>query len=351
MASTRLMLMVLAAMHGLNHTLQMSLPPLYLSIQADLGIESLSPMLLLGTVYFGAYAVMTLPSGVLADKFNKKRLLAFGALLNSLSFALAALTDSYAVILTCMLLSGIGGGIYHPVGTALIAGRFKGSLGRALGVVGMGASVGLFGGPVLAGFLEDLAGWRGAFLCLAALGGVVSLAFWLVMPDQGRPDPHLPRAKVSWRVFRGPVLLLLCIAAFREVVHLGTGALTAPMSQMVLGFSPREAGFVVGALGVLGIISQPLAGSLSDRLGRKRTVFIALALSAPLLALLPHLGPYSIYAVAARVRCFDPGHGAGIGCGRRRHGARGSPGPGLRGEPHPGIGHRLQQRHPHGPAL
>ena len=299
MASPHLILLVLAALHGLNHTLQMSLPPLYLSIKADLGIDTLSPLMLLGTVYFGTYAAMTLPSGLLGDRFNKKRLLAAGALLNSLAFAVAASTDSYVVLLGCMVLCGLGGGIYHPVGTALIASRFKDSLGRALGLVGMGASVGLFGGPVLSGFLEELVGWRGALLSLAGIGVMVSLVFWLVTPDQEDGIQKTGRQKVPWKVFTGPILLLMTMFAFREMCHLGASALAAPMSQMNLGFSAKEAGWLVGVFGVLGVVSQPLAGALSDKLGRNRTIFMVMILAAPLLAVMPHLGPYSIFGNAA----------------------------------------------------
>jgi MFS family permease len=75
----RLSLVLCAFLHGLNHALQLILPPLYVSIGADLGIEGLSPVMLLGTIYFVVYAVVGLPYGILADRFSKKRMLVLGA--------------------------------------------------------------------------------------------------------------------------------------------------------------------------------------------------------------------------------------------------------------------------------
>ena len=65
--SKNLMMVVCALLHGLNHSFNLILPPLYLSIRDDLGLDKLSLVTLFGTVYFFTYAVMNLPFGILAD--------------------------------------------------------------------------------------------------------------------------------------------------------------------------------------------------------------------------------------------------------------------------------------------
>ena len=124
--SKKLSLFICAVLHGLNHALQLVLPPLYLAIKDDFGLEGLSPVMLFGTIYFATYALMNLPYGFLGDHMSKKKILVFGAALNSIAFVLAATTTSYSLFMVAMILAGIGGGTYHPVATALISNLFRG---------------------------------------------------------------------------------------------------------------------------------------------------------------------------------------------------------------------------------
>ena len=151
-------LAICAALHGLTHAFQLILPPLYLSMKEELRIDGLSSVMLLSTIYYASYAVMNLPYGILSDHISKKKILVFGAALNSIAFLIAASTGSYSVLIMSMILAGMGGGAYHPVANALISNLFRGSVGKAFGIIGMGASFGLFIGPIISEYIGNLFG-------------------------------------------------------------------------------------------------------------------------------------------------------------------------------------------------
>jgi FSR family fosmidomycin resistance protein-like MFS transporter len=304
MAQKPTLLMLYASLHGLNHALQVALPPMYLAIKNDFGLEGLGSVMLFGTVYLAVYALMNLPFGFMVDRFSKKNLLAAGGLINSLAFVLAATAQSYEVFMAAMVLAGLGGGAYHPAGNALIASLFKGRLGRALGLVGSGAAVGLFGGPALAGYLCNVFDWRTACLAFAGLGVAICLAFWLAMPDEP-PRPGRQKSQpLSLKALAAPALVMMVIFCLREFSLWGIKFTSAPMSQMTLGFSSDRAGLLMGMISIMGIVSQPVGGALSDRFGRGKTLFWALLVTGPLFALLPHMGPVGIFVVAGLAGLF-----------------------------------------------
>ena len=143
----------------------------------DFKFASVGQATLLLTVMMAACFGPSYPIGVLADKLNRKKLLGFGLALNGLGFAALALAPNYAWALVAVAVAGFGGSFYHPAATAMVVRMFPGSTGKALGLVGIGAGVGFFVGPIYAGWragmLEPVLGpaaWRRPVLELGVLG-------------------------------------------------------------------------------------------------------------------------------------------------------------------------------------
>ena len=78
-----------------------------------------------------------------------------------------AFAPNYGWAVAALVIAGIGGSFYHPAATAMVARLYPVGTGRALGLIGIGASVGFFAGPIYSGWratmLEPLLGaaaWR-----------------------------------------------------------------------------------------------------------------------------------------------------------------------------------------------
>src|SRR4051812_48852725 len=121
------------ALHCFTHLYQVALLPLYLLIKDDLGLSRLEEATLLVTAMMAAYYLPSYHAGLLADKWSRKKLLAWGLALNGVGFICLSQAHSYGIALFCTAICGLGGSAYHPAATALIAHLFPKNTGKAIG--------------------------------------------------------------------------------------------------------------------------------------------------------------------------------------------------------------------------
>src|ERR1043166_9442851 len=150
-------LWLVGALHACTHLYHVALIPLYLLIQRDFGFASVGQATSLVTVMMLAYFLPSYPIGVLADRLSRKKLLGGGLAINGLGYVALALSPNYSCALVSVIVAGIGGSFFHPAATAVVARLFPVGTGKALGLIGVGASVGFFAGPLFSG-------WRAASL-------------------------------------------------------------------------------------------------------------------------------------------------------------------------------------------
>ena len=282
------------ALHAFTHIYHVALLPLYLRIQQDLKLGSVEQATLLVTVMGLAYCLPSYLLGVLADRVSRKKLLAIGLAINGLGFVLLSFAPNYAWALAAVVVAGLGGSFYHPAATALVAQLFPDHKGRALGLMGIGASAGFFIGPIYTGWRAVVSGsWRAPVLELGLLGIIAAGLFaWLAEEERSsapKTRPPAPEAKM----FTSRALWLFFIAAsftfsLRDFAGSGMGSLTSLFLQQAHGFNPKFTGLVLSGFFLAAAISNPLFGGLSDR-GRKRWVSFVLLMAAALMNVFPRV--------------------------------------------------------------
>jgi MFS family permease len=248
---------------------------------------------LLMTVLGVAYFVPAYPMGWLADQFSKRKLLTIGLLINGAGFILLGLAPNYAVALAAMVIAGFGGSFFHPAATALVARLFPVGTGRALGLIGIGAAVGFFIGPLYAGWRAAAAGWRMPVIELGALGMVGALVFWWLAEEEPVTPTSTRRTASTTRLFPKSALWTVFIAAafcfsLRDFGGSGFGSLGSLFLQQAHGLDPKHTGFLLSAIFLAAAISNPVFGHLSDG-GRKRWITLVLLTAALLVCAFPHV--------------------------------------------------------------
>jgi MFS transporter, ACS family, glucarate transporter len=135
------------------------------------------------------YALFQAPSGLLADRFGPRRVLAAIVAIWSLFTALTGLAWSYASLLVFRFLFGAGeAGAYPACARAFYAWLPVRERGLAQGVNFSGSRLGAaFALPGVA-WLVDRVGWRAAFFVLGGVGFVWALAWLAWFRDV--PDDH-----------------------------------------------------------------------------------------------------------------------------------------------------------------
>lgn len=113
-------------------------------------------------------------SGRLADTLGRRRPVIVGLALSALGMGTMGLAGGLVMILVLTTVLGVGAGLLNPAQQATVAdvvGNDR-SGGKVLAAFQMCQDAGGIGGPVLVGFVADVAGWEWAF----ALSGVISAA-------------------------------------------------------------------------------------------------------------------------------------------------------------------------------
>lgn len=198
------------------------------------------------------------------------------------SFGLAiGLAPTFGAMVAFQFLMGVAGSGYHPAGTTLISLSVPpDNRGQALGLHIIGGSSSYFLTPLLAGLIAPAWGWRGAFVALAIPTIVLGTGIFVllgraaarVQPQQASAGAAKPDAgSAPWGLIV-PLVALSCLGAGLTASAI---AFLPLLATDALGVSPETAALVVAAANAPGVFVAPLAGWLSDRLGRVRLLLAA----------------------------------------------------------------------------
>lgn len=252
-------------LHGFTHIYHVALLPLYFQIQRDFHLASVGQATFLVTSMMAAYYIPSYFLGHLADHTNRKKLLEWGLYLNSAGFIGLAFAPNYPCAVAAVILAGVGGSFYHPAATAMVVRIFPANTGRALGLVGMGASVGFFLGPIYAGWRAAAAGWRAPVLELGVAGLLAAFIFGRIATEEAsRPGESHSKAEP---IFPTGALWLLFFAAclafsLRDFAGCSMATLGSLFMQKAHGFDLAATGLALSGIFIASLVSNPLFGRL-----------------------------------------------------------------------------------------
>ena len=129
--------------------------PLFGHARFNLTSSSIGVLVMLGVLTSG---LLQTPMGALADRFNKKALIAIGGLVTAGAVFSFVYVQGFWGLFVSNILFGVGGGIAVPgvMAMTVMIGRRTGSMGSVMAILTMGHSLGMFIGPILAGIMTDV---------------------------------------------------------------------------------------------------------------------------------------------------------------------------------------------------
>jgi MFS family permease len=182
-----------------GHHLLTALPaPLLPAIRSEFHLNYTQASIVT-TVFALAGGAGQLPAGWLADRFSPFLLIGIGTLGVAVGGILVGLSQTYIMLLICLLLMGLTTGGYHPASTPLILASVKPEQrGRALGLHLIGGNSSFFIAPLLAGPILVVWGWRASFLCMAVPTALFGLIFYVYLTRRsGRGHVEAARSRIA----------------------------------------------------------------------------------------------------------------------------------------------------------
>ncbi|HEX4585977.1 MAG TPA: MFS transporter [Burkholderiaceae bacterium] len=208
---------VLTVVYALNIADRFSISTLIEPIRHELHLSDGGVAFLTGVALALFYVTLGIPLAALADRANRRNILAVAIGVWSLMTALCGLAQNYGHLLLARFGVGIGEAGGTPPSTSILADKFPPSRRpMALTIFALGACLGAWLGSSVAGGVAERSGWRAAFLVLGIPGLVVALIVWLTVrePRRGQLDP--PSRLAALRRAGPPSAGLPAVAAQRR---------------------------------------------------------------------------------------------------------------------------------------
>ncbi|HEX6150486.1 DHA2 family efflux MFS transporter permease subunit [Nocardioides sp.] len=283
------------------------------------------------TGYTLALAAVIPLTGWAADRFGTKRLYLLAVFLFTAGSVLCSVADGLGQLVLFRVIQGLGGGMLMPLGmTILTRAAGPDRVGRVMAVLGIPMLLGPIFGPILGGWLIEIASWHWIFLINLPIG-LVALAYaakvlpkdhvepsesfdWLGMlmlspglaaflygvssiPEHGTVTatevwlpalvglalivgfvpwalhPRNIHPLVELRLFKNRDMSIAVVAMMLFAIAFFGSSLLFPLYfQEIRGETALSAGWLIAPQGFGAMITMPIAGILADRIGPGKVV-------------------------------------------------------------------------------
>ncbi|MDP2644524.1 MAG: MFS transporter [Desulfobacterales bacterium] len=343
-----------------------SLPLVMISFKT--GLTMVSWVLI---AYLLVSSSLLLPAGYLADILGRKKIYNTGFIVFILGSTLCGLSQNQVQLIIFRSFQAVGAAMLQTSSFAIVTSAFPArDRGRGLGFLSSMAAIGITSGPAIGGFIADTFGWRGIFFLNVPLGLAGAVMTYLVLQEDVSPKPSsgllqkfdLPGACISalaicsllvgltlgqrgnWSSFETLFFLGTGIAAMiifpwyeahrgnplvdmalfksrtftvnniaRFICFLSTAATSLLMPfylQVVLGFSPFQAGLLIAPISLIHAVLSPLSGWLANYIRTQVLSSCGMAIMALGLYLLSRLNlSYGVRDILLRLVLFGIGYG------------------------------------------
>ena len=269
---------VVSAAHFVSHFYIIILPPLFLFVRAEYGV-SYTELGLALTVFNIVTALLQTPAGFLVDRFGARIILIGGLLCGVAALTIAGLINSFWIFVAMFGLLGLGNTTYHPANYAILSQQISPArTAKAFSIHTFAGVLGAAAAPASLLMMQNVWGWRGAFLGAAALGLVTALL--LAMQREETPThttrPHGDTATPEgWKLLlSAPILLNMALFALLALVSGGLQNYSVVALGALYGTPPSIGNIALSAYLLLTAAGVLIGGTVASRTARHSLVAV-----------------------------------------------------------------------------
>ncbi|XXD79523.1 MFS transporter [Pseudomonas sp. Z5-35] len=257
--------------------------PMMPLLSKEFSINAAQSSLIL-SVATGLLAIGLLITGPISDRIGRKSVMVAALFAASVCTIASAMMPTWQGVLVLRALVGLSlSGLAAVAMTYLSEEIHPKHIGLAMGLYIAGNAIGGMCGRLITGVLIDFVSWHTAMLVIGGLALIAAAVFWRILPESRnfRPRSLHPRSLLEGFTlhFRDAGLPLLFLEAF--VLMGAFVTLFNYIGYRLLAEPYHLDQAFVGLLSVVylsGIYSSAKIGALADRLGRRKMLWVTIAL-------------------------------------------------------------------------
>ena len=249
------------------------------------------------TIRVVANLAVNIPSGILVDLIGQKALLmALALIFTGIPYFLVGMSHSFFWVALFMAFVGVGNYLWHPAAVSTLSEKYPDRRGFAIAIHAVGPNVGEGIAPLLVGVLLLFLSWRTVLFVNLIPGIVIAFILWKYL--FGKLETRAASSgALSFteyltgmkKLARNPsILLLVFVAGMRSMTQQGLHTFLPIFLTHHLGLSSALAGLYLSITQTAGMIGTPIAGTISDRTGRKRVLTAGLLSTSVVLFILAY---------------------------------------------------------------
>jgi MFS family permease len=268
-------LIVMCAVYAVNIAARYVVTTVFEPIRLELALSDAGAAFLTGMPLALFYVVCMIPIAWLADRSNRRNIVAAALILWSGFTVMCGLSASYLQFLLSRIGVGVGEAGATPPSGSIVSDYFPAHRRpMALSVFALGAPIGAWLGADVAGAVAEAHGWRAAFFALGIPGLLMGVLVFLTVrePKRGRLDAVAAEHRASFS--ESLVFLWRQRAAFHVIMGSGVCCLwgwglvwwTPTFLLRTYGLNVAQAGALTGHVHLVGgLLATALAGWLVSR--------------------------------------------------------------------------------------
>ncbi|MDB4172995.1 MFS transporter [bacterium] len=309
--------------HGTLHWVTSILFILLPFIQSDLKLSYTEAGSLI-TIFHICATLANIPSGPLADIIGRRVLIMAGSLaLCGGALVATGYAADYFMVAVMIGIIGAASMSWHPPAMSYLSIRYPDRRGFAVSIHGLGSSIMQAAGPAVAGimmststtvpFLALAMNWRETAIINGTFPLCIGIMMFMLLKRTRR---SVKGRDISTKLkdyatgFKGvlknrSVITLCAVSGFRKLTQAGIFVFLPLYLHNVLKLDALMIGATLMSLQIAGAIAGPIAGTMSDRIGRRKIVFAGMWATTIIVMVLPFIGNTTFFIVGVSFLGFS----------------------------------------------